>query len=60
MKFIHAADICQDSPLFGLASYSDAFVEILRTATRDAFTNILNEASDEGFALARLVTKASP
>lgn len=44
MKFIHAADIHLDSPLFGLASYPDAPVESLRTATRDAFTNLVNEA----------------
>jgi DNA repair exonuclease SbcCD nuclease subunit len=44
MKFIHAADIHLDSPLSGLASYPDAPVESLRTATRDAFTNLVNEA----------------
>lgn len=48
MKFIHTADIHLDSPLFGLASYPDAPVEMLRTATRDAFTNLVNEAIEEG------------
>ena len=44
MKFIHAADIHLDSPLTGLSAYPDAPVEMLRTATRDAFTNLVNEA----------------
>ncbi|MSQ73021.1 MAG: DNA repair exonuclease [Betaproteobacteria bacterium] len=44
MKFIHAADIHLDSPLSGLASYGDAPMELLRTATRDAFANLVNEA----------------
>ena len=48
MKFIHTADIHLDSPLSGLASYADAPAEMLRTATRDAFTNLVNEAIEEG------------
>lgn len=44
MKFIHAADIHLDSPLSGLASYPDAPVELLRTATRQAFTRLVDEA----------------
>jgi len=44
MKFIHAADIHLDSPLTGLSAYEDAPVETLRTATRDAFTNLVTEA----------------
>lgn len=44
MKFIHAADIHLDSPLTGLTAYPDAPVEMLRTATRRAFTNLCNEA----------------
>jgi DNA repair protein SbcD/Mre11 len=47
MKFIHTADIHLDSPLCGLASYQNAPVEALRTATRDAFRNLVNEAIDE-------------
>ena len=47
MKFIHAADIHLDSPLTGLSAYPDAPVEMLRTATRDAFTNLVNEAIDQ-------------
>ncbi len=48
MKFIHAADIHLDSPLSGLAAYPDAPVEMLRTATRDAFTNLVSAAIEEG------------
>jgi len=47
LKFIHTADIHLDSPLTGLASYGDAPAEMLRTATRDAFTNLVNEAIEE-------------
>ena len=47
MKFIHTADIHLDSPLCGLASYQNAPVDALRTATRDAFSNLINEAIDE-------------
>ncbi len=47
MKFIHAADIHLDSPLSGLASYKDAPAELLRTATRDAFTKLVDEAIDD-------------
>lgn len=48
MKFIHAADIHLDSPLTGLAAYPDAPVAMLRTATRDAFTNLVSAAIEEG------------
>ncbi|MDO9105784.1 MAG: DNA repair exonuclease [Methylovulum sp.] len=47
MKFIHAADIHLDSPLTGLSAYADAPVEMLRTATRDAFTNLVTEALEQ-------------
>ena len=47
MKFIHTADIHLDSPLRGLSSYPDAPAERLRTATRDAFQNLVNVAIDE-------------
>jgi DNA repair exonuclease SbcCD nuclease subunit len=47
MKFIHTADIHLDSPLRGLASYPDAPAERLRTATRDAFRNLVSLAVDE-------------
>lgn len=47
MKFIHAADIHLDSPLSGLSAYQDAPTDLLRTATRDAFSNLVTEAIDE-------------
>lgn len=47
MKFIHAADIHLDSPLTGLASYPGVPVDLLRAATRDAFTNLVDIAIEE-------------
>ncbi len=47
MRFIHAADIHLDSPLTGLSAYPDAPVELLRTATRDAFDKLVTLAVDE-------------
>lgn len=47
MKFIHAADIHLDSPLRGLSTYPDAPAERLRTATRDAFQNLVTRCIDE-------------
>ena len=47
MKFIHTADIHLDSPLRGLSSYPDAPADRLRTATRDAFHNLVSCAVDE-------------
>jgi len=47
LKFIHTADIHLDSPLTGLAAYRDAPAEMLRTATRDAFRNLVAAAIDE-------------
>jgi len=47
MKFIHTADIHLDSPLTGLSAYADAPTELLRTATRDAFSNLVSEAIEE-------------
>ncbi|GGE91579.1 metallophosphoesterase family protein [Massilia psychrophila] len=47
MRFIHAADIHLDSPLTGLAAYPDAPAELLRTATRDAFANLVTVAIEE-------------
>ena len=46
-KFIHAADIHLDSPLRGLAGYEGPAVELIRTATRLAFDNLINEAIDQ-------------
>lgn len=47
MKFIHAADIHLDSPLTGLSAYADAPAAMLRSATRDAFTNLVSEAVEQ-------------
>ena len=47
MRFIHTADIHLDSPLVGLSAYPAAPVERLRTATRDAFTNLVSLAIEE-------------
>lgn len=47
MKFIHTADIHLDSPLRGLSAYPDAPADRLRTATRDAFQNLVSRAVDE-------------
>ncbi|MDL2356591.1 MAG: DNA repair exonuclease [Pseudomonadota bacterium] len=47
MRFIHAADIHLDSPLTGLAAYADAPAQLLRTATRDAFANLVTVAVEE-------------
>jgi exonuclease SbcD len=47
MRFIHTADIHLDSPLRGLSAYEDAPTEMLRTATRDAFGNLIAEAISE-------------
>ncbi|MEA3639054.1 MAG: DNA repair exonuclease [Lamprobacter sp.] len=47
MKFIHAADIHLDSPLSGLTAYPNAPVDLLRTATRRAFSRLVDEAIEE-------------
>jgi exonuclease SbcD len=47
VRFIHTADIHLDSPLTGLSAYADAPVDMLRTATRDAFARLIGLAIDE-------------
>jgi hypothetical protein len=47
VKFIHAADTHLDSPLSGLTAYRDAPLDLLRTATRQAFTPLVDEAIEE-------------
>jgi DNA repair exonuclease SbcCD nuclease subunit len=49
-KFIHAADIHLDSPLRGLVSFEGAPVERIRSATREAFRNLVQLAIDEQVA----------
>ena len=46
-KFIHAADIHLDSPLLRLGQYDDAPAEVLRTATRQAVTRLVDLAIEE-------------
>ena len=43
-RFIHTADIHLDSPLKGLVGYDGPAVECIRTATRQAFDNLISEA----------------
>lgn len=47
IRFIHAADIHLDSPLNGLSAYPDAPAAQLRSATRDAFTALVDRAIEE-------------
>lgn len=47
MKFIHAADIHIDSALSGLSAHENAPVELLRTATRCAFSALIDRAIEE-------------
>jgi DNA repair protein SbcD/Mre11 len=44
VSFIHAADIHLDSPLTGLEQYEGAPVDKIRSATRDAFKNLVDTA----------------
>lgn len=53
-KFILAADIHLDSPLVGLSRYEGAPVDVLRGATREAFTNLVSLAIEENVALVLL------
>lgn len=45
--FIHAADIHLDSPLAGLSRKDEAFSELVRGATRRAFSNVVDLAIAE-------------
>ena len=47
MKFLHAADLHLDSPLRGLARYEEAPAAKLRSATREAFNNLVDLAIEE-------------
>ncbi|HJV17267.1 MAG TPA: DNA repair exonuclease [Bacillales bacterium] len=46
-SFIHAADIHLDSPLTGLEQYEGAPVDKIRSATRDAFENLVDTAIEK-------------
>ena len=49
-QFIHAADIHLDSPLRGLMNFEGAPIERIRSATREAFRNLVQLAVDERVA----------
>lgn len=53
-KFLHAADIHLDSPLRGLARHEAAPVDIIRNASRRAFTNLIDRAIEERVAFVLL------
>ena len=55
MRFLHAADIHLDSPLRGLERYEGAPVEEIRSATRRAFDNLVELATEEEVAFVLLV-----
>lgn len=48
--FIHAADIHLDSPLHGLSRKDEAFSQLVRGATRKAFSNVVDLAIEESAA----------
>ena len=50
MKFIHAGDIHLDSALSGLSAHEEAPLDLLRGATRRAFTNLVDRALAEQVA----------
>ena len=47
IRFLHSADIHLDSPLRGLAGQQGTAAERIRTATRDAFENLVDLAIDQ-------------
>ena len=49
-RFIHTADIHLDSPLIGLTRHEGAAAERIRSATREAFDNLIGQAIDEQVA----------
>ena len=53
-KFIHAADIHLDSSLHGLERYEGAPTEEIRSATRRAFDNLIELATDQQVAFVLL------
>lgn len=49
-RFVHTADIHIDSPLIGLTRHEGAAAERIRSATREAFDNLIGQAIDEQVA----------
>lgn len=50
LRFIHTADIHLDSPLKGLAGQEGTAADRIRTATREAFENLVGQALQEEVA----------
>ena len=46
-RFVHAADVHLDSPLRGLTGQEGAAADRIRTATRQAFENLVTQAIQE-------------
>jgi len=46
-RFVHAADIHLDSPLKGLSGHEGKVADRIRTATREAFDNLIGHTIDE-------------
>ena len=46
-RFIHTADVHLDSPMLGLSKYAGDAAERIRTATRTAFTALIDKAVAE-------------
>ncbi|HQT74521.1 MAG TPA: DNA repair exonuclease [Acidiphilium sp.] len=49
-RFIHTADVHIDSPLIGLTRHEGPAAERIRSATREAFDNLIGQAIDEQVA----------
>lgn len=49
-RFIHTADVHLDSPLKGLAGHEGSAADRIRTATREAFENLVGQALQEEVA----------
>jgi len=49
-RFIHTADVHIDSPLIGLTRHEGSAAERIRSATREAFDNLIGQAIDEQVA----------
>ncbi len=49
-RFIHTADVHIDSPLIGLTRHEGSAADRIRSATREAFDNLIGQAIDEQVA----------
>ncbi len=55
LKFVHAADTHIDSALSGLSAHDNAVPDLMRTATRSAFSNLIDRTIAEKAAFLLLV-----